>query len=83
MSILKLAFELFVIYILYKLIFEFIIPVYKTTKQMRQKMNDMQQHMQQNQRQQPVNEPHTSRHQSTAAPKRPASDDYIEYEEVK
>lgn len=84
MSILKLAFELFVIYILYKLIFEFIIPVYKTTKQVKQKMSDMHQHMQQQQNQQaPVNEQFNQRQQSTSAPKRAASDDYIEYEEVK
>jgi len=82
MNILKLAFELFVIYILYKLIFEFIIPVYKTTKQVKQKMDDMHQRMQQTQDQQ-ASGPYDNRHQSTTAPKRAPSDDYIDYEEVK
>ena len=84
MNILKLAFELFLIYILYKFIFEFIIPVYKASKQVRQKMNDMHQRMQETQAR-PDNEEYNynTRNQSTAAPKRPASDDYIEYEEVK
>ena len=82
MNILKLAFELFVIYILYKFIFEFIMPVYKATKQVKQKMNDMHQRMQETQAQ-PEHDQYNTRNQTTAAPKRPASDDYIEYEEVK
>ena len=36
MSIIRVLFELFVIYLLYKLIFEFIIPVYQTTKQVKE-----------------------------------------------
>ena len=81
MNILKLAFELFVIYILYKFIFEFIIPVYKTTKHVKQKMNDMHQQMQQNQSAE-ASDPF-AKHSSSDAPKRPVSDDYIDYEEVK
>lgn len=81
MNILRLAFELFVIYILYKFIFEFIIPVYKTTKQVKQKMDDMHQQMQQNQAS-AANDLFT-KSQHTEAPKRPASEDYIDYEEVK
>ena len=81
MNILKLVFELFVIYILYKFIFEFIIPVYKTTKHVKQKMNDMQQRMQQNQG--PGASDQFTKPSSSDAPKRPGSDDYIDYEEVK
>ncbi|CAN5897898.1 hypothetical protein BH11BAC4_BH11BAC4_18660 [soil metagenome] len=81
MNILRLAFELFVIYILYKFIFEFIIPVYKTTKQVKQKMDDMNQRMQQNQ-DIPVKDPYTNAH-AAEVPKRPAHEDYIDYEEVK
>jgi len=81
MNILRLAFELFVIYILYKFIFEFIIPVYKTTKHVKQKMNDMQQQMRQEQGS-PANGPFT-KPGSADAPKRPAHDDYIDYEEIK
>ena len=49
MNIFKLAFELFIIYLVYKLIFEFIIPVYNTTRQMKQKMTEMHQKMQEQQ----------------------------------
>lgn len=80
MSIFKILFELFVLYMLYKLIFDFIIPLYNTTKQVKQKVNEMQRTMneQANQQQRnqfagPVKEPST----------KPKSDDYIEFEEVK
>jgi hypothetical protein len=80
MNILRLLFELFVIYIVYKLIFEFIIPIYKTTRQVKQKMGEMHERMQQNQ--------HTpGNHQYTKAPAQehngPSKEDYIDYEEVK
>ena len=81
MNILKLVFELFVIYILYKFIFEFVIPVYKTTKHVKQKMNDMQQRMQQNQGQGTSDQ--FTKPSSSDGAKRPGSDDYIDYEEVK
>ena len=81
MNILKLLFELFVIYLLYKFIFEFIIPVYNTTRQVKRKMSEMQQQMQQNQ-QAPANDPYIKT-QATEAPKKPAHEDYIDYEEIK
>jgi predicted Holliday junction resolvase-like endonuclease len=81
MNIFKLLFELFVIYILYKFIFEFIIPIYNTTKQVKQKMNDLHQHMQQNQ-EDVVNNKNTTA-QTSAAPKKTAHEDYIDYEEIK
>ena len=81
MNILRLLFELFVIYILYKFIFEFIIPVYNTTKQVKQKMNEMHQQMQQNQGG-PINDPFTKT-QPSEAPKKPVHEDYIDYEEIK
>jgi len=75
---LKAIFELFVLYLVYKLIFDFIIPVYNATKQASQKMGEMQNKMNDhfNQQQQQAN---------TAAekPARPAKEDYIEFEEVK
>ena len=81
MNILKLAFELFVIYMVYKLVFEFIIPVYNTTRHMKQKMSEMHQKMQE---QEQVN---SQQYQNTTAQKEPSkksfSDDYIEYEEIK
>lgn len=82
MNILRLLFELFVIYILYKFIFEFIIPVYNTTRQVKQKMDNMHQRMQQNQAKGGGTDPFT-KPSSTSTVSRPSSEDYIEYEEVK
>lgn len=71
--------ELFVIYIIYKLVFNFIIPVYVASKQMNKKINEFKQQMQQNQQQQQpsstTNRPQTS--------KTSIEDDYIDYEEIK
>jgi hypothetical protein len=79
MNFFKLIGELVVIYILYKVIFDFIIPVYKTTKQVKTKMNDMHARMQEQERgytAPPTQEP--IKKNTTAA-----KDDYIDYEEVK
>jgi hypothetical protein len=81
MNILRLLFELFVIYLLYKFIFEFIIPVYNTTKQVKQKMNDVHQRMQENQGGS-VNEPFIKK-QTPEVHKKPVHEDYIDYEEIK
>ncbi len=81
MNIFKLAFELFIIYMVYKLVFDFIIPVYRTTRQMKQKMSDMHQKMKEQERnQQQFNAP-TDKKTTVSSPK--YADDYIDYEEVK
>lgn len=80
MSFIKLLGELALIYILYKVIFDFIIPAYKGVKEVKTKMNDMAASMQEQQRTY-TNE--TAQPQPTQKPSKPASDDYIEYEEVK
>ena len=77
----RIFFLSIVFYLLYKLIFDLIVPVYKTTKQVKRQFNDMHEHMQQqaNAYQQ---------HQGAAEPK-PHSNptgkvgDYIDFEEVK
>ena len=79
MNIFKLAIELFVLYLLYKLVFDFIIPIYRTTKQMSGKVREMQEKMNQ-QQQQPESFQDTTRPQASA---KRSSDDYIDYEEIK
>lgn len=79
MKFLEILFELFVLYLLYKLIFDFIIPVYHTTKQVKQKVGEMQQkmneHMQQKENKFSPTEKDT--------PKKPGKEEYIEFEELK
>ncbi len=79
MSIIRVLFELFVLYLLYKLIFDFIIPVYKTSKQVSQKMSDMQTRMNEQMKKQQSGT-HSVPTEKTV---KPAKEDYIEFEEVK
>ena len=80
MNIFRIAAELFLIYILYKLIFEFIIPVYLSTKKIRKQFGEMQSKMQQDMnafnKKQPAAEPEPE-------PVKKKEGDYIEFEEVK
>lgn len=70
--------ELLIIYIIYKIVFDFIIPVYFASKEMKKKMNEFNRQMQQNQQQ--FNTPKPSK---TEKPKTDFDSDYIDYEEVK
>lgn len=65
---------------LYNLIFRFIIPVYKTTRQMKQKFRDMHQQMEDQMKQQQEYNEHSSSQKSTS---QKPSGDYIDFEEVK
>lgn len=80
MNILRLAGELFLLYILYKLIFDFIIPIYNTTKKVKKQFGEMHNKMQEQMN--TFNKQQTSASQTTKPP--PANkEDYIDYEEVK
>ncbi len=84
MNIFKLVGELVVIYILYKIIFDFIVPLYNASKQMKSKMSDMQQRMQQQQRAQAEQQRNQTTTNNMKITKEPvAKEDYIDYEEVK
>lgn len=82
MGLIRVIFELFMVYLVYKLIFDFIIPIYETTRQVKQKVGEMQYKMNEHMKQQ-----QQQATQATAAPKEPATkpgkEDYIEFEEVK
>ena len=70
----------FLIYLAYRLVFHFIIPIYKTTRQVKKQFREMHSRMQDNMsQQQPYQQP--------AAPgtenKKQQSGDYIEFEELK
>jgi hypothetical protein len=79
MNIIRLAGEIFLLYILYKLIFDFIIPIYQTTKKVKKQFgemhNRMQEHMNtQNQQRPPSHDP---------KPEPKVNEEYIDYEEIK
>ncbi|RXK83589.1 DUF4834 family protein [Filimonas effusa] len=82
----------FVFYILYKLIFDFVIPVSRATSRVRSQIKEMQ-NMQEQQFRQQQEHTHTqssathTTSSSSASQNRPASSgkegDYIEFEEIK
>ena len=78
MNIFRIAAELFLLYILYKLIFEFIIPVYQSTQKIRKQFGEMQNKMQQD-----MNDANTRNAQAYQEPKVKREGDYIDFEEVK
>ncbi len=78
MNIFRLAAELFLIYVFYKLIFDFIIPVYQSTKKIKKQFGDIQSKMQ--------SDMSTFQNQQKPAQTEPPAQkegDYIEFEEVK
>ena len=83
MNIFKLIGELVVIYILYKLIFSFIIPLYNASKQMKGKMTEMQERMQAQQRAQAEQQSQQQTPQPPKSTEKISKEDYIDYEEVK
>ena len=77
---LRYLFFAFLIYLAYRLVFHFIIPIYKTTRQVKKQFREMHSRMQDNMsQQQPYQQP--------AAPatenKKQQAGDYIDFEELK
>ena len=82
MNIFRLAFELFILYLVYKLVFDLIIPVAKTTKQVKKQFVDMNAQMQEKMKEQQMPNNNFSSTKTSAQPTN-KSDDYIEFEEIK
>lgn len=81
---LKFLLYMFFAWLLYKLVFDFIIPVYKSTKAVRRQMSDMQQHMRQQYEEQQRGYTQQQQAPPTSRPaEKPKKDDYIDFEEIK
>lgn len=78
--LLEIALEVIFIYFLYKLVFDFIIPVYQSGKKMHDNIKNMQDQMQGRMNQQQQN-----RYDAPPPPKQNSIEegDYIDFEEVK
>jgi Sec-independent protein translocase protein TatA len=85
MNLFRIVFELFALYLLYKLVFDFIIPVAKTTKQVKKQFSEMNATMQEQMKRQQSQQayPPNNYSSNTAAPAPKKNDDYIDFEEVK
>ena len=69
------------IWFVYNLVFRFIIPIYKTTRQMKQKFREMQTHMQDQMNQQQDFTRQSNATESSTSKK--MKEDYIDFEEIK
>jgi len=78
---LEVALELLFIYFLYRLVFDFIIPIYRSSKKVHEHMKDIQQRMQ--------DQLYREQRERRTAPQPPPvqakgkDGEYIDYEEVK
>jgi len=77
---LRYLFFAFLIYLAYRLVFHFIIPIYKTTRQVKKQFREMHSRMQDNMSpQQPYQQPVTPATEN----KKQQAGDYIDFEELK
>lgn len=79
--LLEIALEVIFIYFLYKLVFDFIVPIYRSGKKMHENIKEMQNQMKQRmdqQQQKPFNAPPPS-----PQPGSLKEGEYIDFEEVK
>jgi len=77
---LRYLFFAFLIYLAYRLVFHFIIPIYKTTRQVKKQFREMHSRMQDNMSQpQPQQQPVTPATEN----KNQQAGDYIDFEELK
>lgn len=84
MNLFRLAIELFALYILYKLIFDFIIPVAKTGKEVKKQFDSMQSRMKEHMNQQESQQQESSnKFTNSNAESTTKNGDYIEFEEIK
>jgi len=80
-GMLRYLFYAFLIYLAYRLVFHFIIPIYKTTKQVKKQFREMHSRMEEHMNQQQANQQtgDTQQENKTAQ----VGGDYIDFEEVK
>lgn len=78
MKFIETALEIFLLYLLYKFIFDFIIPVYQSSKKIKKQFGEMQDKMQSDLRN--YQNPQKAPQQEPVSKK---EGDYIDFEEVK
>ena len=78
--LLRYLFYAFLIYLAYRFVFNFLIPIYKTTKQVKKQFREMHERMQDH-----VNQQQPYEQSPTLQPenKKEQAGDYIDFEDVK
>jgi hypothetical protein len=80
--ILRIILYGFLAYLLYNIIFRFIIPVYKTTRQVKKGFRDMQSRMNEHMNNQQQEDDQQNKTRQSSFSQKPV-DDYIDFEEIK
>lgn len=84
MNLIKLVAQVLLIYILYRLVMNFVIPVFRSISRFRKNFDRMQQGMEQQYRQQQqFNQQQNMREPEKAKPVSSREGEYIEFEEIK
>ncbi|MCU7550697.1 DUF4834 family protein [Chitinophagaceae bacterium LB-8] len=85
MSVFSILFYGFLIYLLYRLVFNFIIPIYRTTRQVKKSFRAMHEQMNQHQHQQQGNGSDTQTQQQNKGKDLNTDNvgEYIDFEEIK
>ena len=84
MPLSEICFLAIVLYLLYRFVFNFLLPVVRTTRQVRQQFRNMQEGMNGGaQSQQPDREYFESAQKQDSPSKKPPAGDYIDFEEIK
>ena len=72
------------IYLAYRVIFHLVIPIYRTTRQVKKGFREMQEQMNEQMRQQQQRQTSSfTEEQSSASIKKAPAEDYIDFEEIK
>jgi len=82
MSAMKIILYALLIWFLYNLVFRFIIPIYRASRQMKSQFRQMRERMEEEQQRQQQSSPNQGFQQSER-PQAPPAGDYIDFEEVK
>lgn len=83
MSAMKIILYALLIWFLYNLVFRFIIPIYRASRQMKGQFRQMRERMEEQQRQQQQQSSPADGFQQSQRPKAPPGGDYIDFEEIK
>lgn len=82
MSAMKIILYALLIWFLYNLVFRFIVPIYRASRQMKRQFNQVRERMEEEQRRQQQASSGPG-FQESQSPKAPPAGDYIDFEEVK
>lgn len=81
MGILGFLFLVFVLYLAFRLLFDFILPVYRTTKRVRKSFRDMREQM--NRHTEQYRQPENHSNQESNSANKGGVGEYIDFEEIK